>query len=210
MRESSSRSEDEELEHFLMGMFNLAMGLAPRIVTEVDLAGRARLLDLGGGPGTYAIHFCLHNPGLKAAVFDLPATRPFAEKTIARFRLRDRVEFLEGDYLADPVPGGFDVAWLSHILHSEGLEDCKRIIRKTVGALGPGGLVLIHEFILDDGMDSPLHPALFSLNMLLGTEKGRAYSESQLRQMLESEGVRDVKRLAFKGPSESGIIAGVV
>jgi hypothetical protein len=210
VRESSSRSEDEELEHFLMGMFNLAMGLAPRIVTEVDLAGRRRLLDLGGGPGTYAIQFCLHNPGLKAAVFDLPTTRPFAEKIIARFKLQERVEFLAGDFLADPVPGRFDVAWLSQILHGEGPEECRRVIRKAVGALEPGGLILIHEFILDDTMDSPLHPALFSLNMLLGTEKGQAYSEGQLRQMLESEGARNVRRFAFRGPNDSGILAGVV
>ena len=70
-----------------MGMFNLASLLAPRIAQAIDLSGCRRLLDLGGGPGTYAIHFCLANPGLSAVVYDLPTTRSFAEETIARFDL---------------------------------------------------------------------------------------------------------------------------
>ena len=59
-------------------MFNLAMNLAPVLVPKIDLSNRRHLLDLGGGPGTYAIHFCLNNPQLKATVYDLPTTRPFA------------------------------------------------------------------------------------------------------------------------------------
>jgi len=163
-----SRS-DEERESFLMGMFNTAMGLAPGLAKEIDLKGRIHLLDLGGGPGTYAIHFCMENPHLDAAVYDLPTTRPFAEKTIERFGLTDRVRFVPGNFLEDPIQGRFDVAWLSHILHGEGPEDCTRILRKTVEALEAGGLLLIHDFILNDSMDGPLFPALFSMNMLLGS-----------------------------------------
>jgi SAM-dependent methyltransferase len=210
VRQRSSHSDDQSRESFLMGMFNLASELAPRVVPLVDLSGRKRLLDLGGGPGTYAIHFCLQNPRLSASVFDLPSTRPFAEKTIERFGLKDRVSFLSGDYLEDEVPGAFDSAWLSHILHAEGPEDCRRIIRKALRALEPGGIILIQEFILDDSMDGPLHPALFALNMLVGTEAGRAYSEGQIRAMLETEGVRDVRRLAFESPTGSGIIMGTI
>lgn len=209
-RERAAEGGEEEREHFLMGMFNLAMGLAPTLVPQVDLGGRRRLLDVGGGPGTYAIQFCLHNPGLRATVFDLSTTRPFAEKTIRRFGLGDRVEFAEGDFLEAPLPKGFDAAWLSHILHGEGPSGCQTIISKAVASVVPGGLILVHEFILEDTMDGPLHAALFSLNMLLGTESGQAYSEGQLRAMLEAEGVRDVRRLAFRGPNDNGILVGTV
>ena len=58
----SHAGDESERENFEMGMFNLAMQIAPRIVSNVDLLGRRRLLDLGGGPGTYAIHFCQANP----------------------------------------------------------------------------------------------------------------------------------------------------
>ncbi len=200
--------KDEERESFLMGMFNLAMGIAPGLAKEIDLAGRRRLLDLGGGPGTYAIHFCLENPGLRATVFDLAETKPFALKTIERFGLQDRVDFVSGDYVTEPIPGRYDVAWLSHILHGEGKEDCRRIIDKAVSTLEPGGHLLVHDFLLENTLDGPLFPALFSLNMLVNTAEGRAYSEKEVMTMLTDAGLKDLQRLSFRGPNDSGIIRG--
>lgn len=207
-RPRASIRGEEEREAFLMGMFNIAMGLAPHAVKEIDLTGRKTLLDLGGGPGTWAIHFCLANPDLRATVFDLPATSPFAEKTIARFGLSDRVAFHGGDYLKEEIKGIYDVAWLSQVLHGEGPDACRHLVAKAVNALVPGGLILVHEFILDNDMAGPLQPALFSLNMLAGTEAGRSYSEHQIMDMLAEAGAKDLRRLPFRPPGQTGIIAG--
>jgi hypothetical protein len=209
IRKRSVFQNREIREGFLMGMFTLANRLAPQVVREVDLAGRKHLLDLGGGPGTYAIHFCKACAGLRATVFDLPTTRPFALKTIRRFGLADRVSFRAGDYLEDDLGEGYDAAWLSQILHGEGPEDCRRIIARAAASLVPGGILVVHEFILDDTLDGPLHPALFSLNMLLGTKEGRSYSEGEIRDMMSAAGLRDIRRLPFHQPSDSGLIAGV-
>jgi SAM-dependent methyltransferase len=197
-------------ESFLMGMFNLAMLMAPKIVPNIDLSGRRRLLDLGGGPGTYAIHFCQQNPELSAVICDLPTTRDFAEQTIERFGLSSRISFVAGDFEEQDLPGGFDVAWLSHILHGVGPQECASILRKAIAALEPGGMILVQEFVLDDSKDAPLFPTLFSLNMLLGTPEGQAYSESELVGMLAAAGATDVRRLPMALPNGSGIIVGTV
>ena len=196
-------------EAFLMGMFNLATQLAPQLVPVVDLFGCRTLLDLGGGPGTYAIHFCRQHADLKATVMDLPTTRPFAEETIRKMGMDSRIEFFSGDYLQDDLPGSYDAIWMSHILHGESAQACRRIIEKVAGCLNPGGVAIVHEFILDNDLDGPLFPALFSLNMLLGTEGGRAYSQAQLVDMLKAAGLVDVERLAFKGTNDSGLIRGI-
>ena len=210
IRNRSAFSKEEWRESFLLGMFNLAMNLAPRLVPLIDLSSKHHLLDLGGGPGTYAIHFCLSNPQLKATVYDLPTTRPFAEKTIEKFKLTDRICFLAGDYMEDDITGNYDAAWLSHILHGEGPDECQTLIHKAVSVLQPGGTVIVHDFILNNTMDGPLFPALFSLNMLLGTSSGQSYSEQQIRQMLSAAGVKDIHRLAVQTPNDSGIIVGTV
>jgi len=137
-------------------------------------AARHHLLDLGEGPGTYAIQFYLNNQRLIATVYDLPTTCSFAEKTIAKLNLQDRIDFKSGDYLEEDIKGSFDVAWLSQILHGESFEDGCNIVKRAVSTLEPGGLIIIHEFILNNTMDGPLFPALFSLNMLLGTSGGQA------------------------------------
>jgi hypothetical protein len=205
-----SFGDEEKRESFLMGMFNIAMGNAPELARTLDLSGRRRFVDVGGGPGTYAIHFCLNNPQLHGTIYDLPTTRPFAERTIARFGLTGRVDFLDGNYLEEEIKGRYDVAWLSQILHGESPDACRMIVRKTVAALEPGGLIMVHEFLLHNTMDGPLFPALFSLNMLLGTDGGQAYSEGQIMEMLEHAGVGEIRRLPFRGTNDSGIIAGIV
>lgn len=203
-------TDEEWRESFLMGMFNLAMDLAPKVVPLIDLGGRRRFLDLGGGPGTYAVHFCRHNPQLEATIFDLPGSRPFAQQTVARFGLSDRIAFAGGDFLIDEIPGRYDVAWLSHILHGESPDRCRQLVAKAASVLEPGGMLLIQEFVLDDAKDGPLFPALFSLNMLLGTSGGQAYSEGEIRQMLREAGLRDVYRVPLTNPRGVGIIGGIV
>ena len=117
-----------------------------------------RLLDLGGGPGTYSIHFCLANPEMEAVIFDRPTTKPFAFKTVASFDLEERIEFIGGDFNVDPIQGGpYDVAWLSHILHSNSYEDCQKCIEKTVAALEPGGLILIMDMFRPQSKNAARH-----------------------------------------------------
>jgi hypothetical protein len=209
--EMRSYGEEAERHSFQMGMFNLAMDNAPRVAGLVNLEGRNHLLDLGGGPGTYAVHFCLANPPLRATVFDRPTTRAFAMKTAERFGVGERITFQAGDFNGDAIPGRYDVAWLSQILHSNGPEACERLIAKTVEAMEPGGLLMIHEFFLNESMDGPLFPALFSLNMLINNEEGRSYSDREIREMLAVKGVRDIHRLPlYQGPNESYVLCGTV
>jgi len=202
--------DKDERESFLMGMYNLASQLAPGVTSAIDMSSCRRLLDFGGGPGTYAIHFCRRNPELSAVVYDLPSTRSFAEDTIRRHDLSSRIAFAAGDYHQDPVPDGFDVAWLSHILHADGVEGCKTILQKAAAALKPGGRLLVQEFILNDAKDGPPFPALFSLNMLLGTASGQSYSERELRGMMMQAGLTDIRRLQTDLPNGAGIMEGTI
>ena len=205
----SHDAAEQERESFLMGMFNLASLIAPRIAGQFELDGRRRLLDLAGGPGTYAIHFCLQHPELTAVVFDLPTTRPFAEQTIKRFGLEERISFMAGDITEDTLEGGYDVVWISHLLHSEDSASSAAILRKAAAALQPGGLLLIQEFILDNYKTAPLFPALFALNMLINTPHGQSYTEAELSSLMAQAGLVEIRRLALDLPNGAGVMIGV-
>jgi ubiquinone/menaquinone biosynthesis C-methylase UbiE len=206
--ETPSHGEEIERESFQMGMFNLAKAIAPAISASIDLSSRRHLLDLGGGPGTHAVHFCLNNPELKATVFDRASTRPFAEKIAAQFEVQDRVDFADGDFHSDKIPGLYDVTWLSQVLHSNSPEECQALIKKTASVMEPGGLMMIHDFFLEDDMAGPLFPALFSLNMLINNQ-GRSYSEKEIRKMMSDAGLIDIQRLPFEGANDSAILTGI-
>lgn len=202
--------EEIERESFLMGMFNLASKLAPHVAKAFPLAKRRRLLDLGGGPGTYAIHFCLANPTLEAVIFDRVTTEPFARKTIASFELDKRIDFHGGDFTVDPIGGGpYDAAWLSHILHSNNASQCTILLESTARVMEPGGVILVHDFILNDAKDGPEFPALFALNMLQGTDGGAAYSREEIVAMMEQAGFGEIEHRQLNTPNNSSVLCGI-
>jgi SAM-dependent methyltransferase len=207
-RNSAHTSDDEERESFLMGMFNIARHQAGAVAEALDLTGRKRLLDVGGGPGTYAIYFCQQNPWLKASIFDLPTTEPFARKTIKQYGLEDRICFTAGDFDRDTLPPGQDVAWLSQVLHQETPAGAAKLVKRAARCVNPGGLVCIQEFMLDDDLTGPEHAALFSLNMLVQTSGGQAYTRGQIADMLRGAGAKTVRELDIALPQSCRILIG--
>ncbi len=204
----TSLNGEQERENFLMGMFNLAKSSAPLIAQKIDLSSYSNLLDLGGGPGTYAIYFCLAHDKLQATILDRPTSEPFAQKTVAQYNLSDRISFLGGDFNQDALPEKtFDVAWLSHVLHSNGPDACQHLIERVAKSLLPRGRIIIHDFFLNDEKDGPEFPALFALNMLVGTQDGRSYSEEETREMLTKSGFKMIERLDYQSPNNSSILS---
>ncbi len=205
-RDSAVFAEEKIRTAFLKGMWTSARLVAAEIVKQLDLHDRRHLLDMGGGPGTYAIAFCRANPELTATVMDLPTSREIAETAITEAGLTDRIVFTGCNYVKEEVPGRHDVVWMSHILHGEGPATCRDLLGKVCQAAEPGALVIIHDFLLHNDRTGPLFPALFSLNMLVGTENGRAYTESEVMEMMAGAGFSDLTRLDYSSPMESGLI----
>jgi SAM-dependent methyltransferase len=207
-RNSAHTLNEEEREAFLMGMFNIARGQADAVAGALDLSGRKRLIDVGGGPGTYAIYFCRQNPELRATIFDLPTTEPFARKTVSHYGLAERICFVAGDFDKDSLPPGQDVAWLSQVLHQASPDVAAKLIKNAARCLNPGGLLCIQEFVLDDDRSGPEHAALFSLNMLVQTAGGQAYAYSHIVDMLRAAGARSVRALDVALPQSCRILVG--
>jgi cyclopropane fatty-acyl-phospholipid synthase-like methyltransferase len=164
------------------------MGPGRELADHLDLGGRTRLLDVGGGPGTYAILLAEQNPALSCVVFDLPDVVEIADEIIARHGLADRVSTMAGDYSSDDLPRGFQVALVSNVLHQEDWDSCRRILDQAYASVEPGGLLVVHAMFLNDRGDGPVWPALHNLLMLLVYRGGRAYSVEQTYRMLEESG----------------------
>ena len=205
-RQHSSHDEQEWREDFLLGMHNLSHLLAPQLVPLLPLQNPKKLIDIGGGPGTWALHFCQQYPELQATVFDLPSSETIFQQNVAKNVMAERVRFVGGDFLHQPIGNGFDTAWLSHVLHGESPANAATLIKHAAAALISGGTLMIHEFILSDHTQGPLYPALFSLNMLLGTEQGQSYSELELEQMCQAAGLEEITRIGLPAQIKSGVL----
>jgi SAM-dependent methyltransferase len=96
---------------------------------------------------------------------------------------------------------GYDVAILGHILHSEGEERSRRLLRKIFNALKPGGTIAIAEWLVNDERTKPLPSLMFAVQMLVNTEKGDTFSFNEIKIWLEQSGFKKVRKLDAPGPS---------
>jgi hypothetical protein len=183
--------DEGEVRAFIWGMHAIARDLAPLVAARLDLTGVRRLLDLGGGPATYAINFAQANPGLAATVFDLPMPIEIARENIAKNGLTDRVGTLAGNFLQDDIGAGYDFIWVSQILHSHDEGQCRLIIGKAVAALAPGGTLAIQDFYLNADGASPTGAAMFGVHMLAVTPRGRAYTHDEVAEWMQEAGLAE-------------------
>jgi len=187
---------------FIMGMHNLAKLRTESLIKAIGFKGIKTVLDLGGGPGTNAI--AMAKKGIKAVIFDVPETIEIAKKVARREGVKG-IGFIAGNFLIDSIGSAYDLILLSQIFHAYSAEENIALLRKCMAALNPGGRVVVQEFPIDDARTSPPSSALFSVNMLVGTEKGRCYSPREIKSWLEEAGF---KNIAVKNLPETVLIMG--
>jgi SAM-dependent methyltransferase len=150
----------------ILAMHNMAMaGRAAELAARVNLKGRRTLMDVGGGPGSYAMALCERNPHLTATVLDLPETVEIARATIARLGMAGRVAAIVGDWNKDEFGRGNDAVLLSSIMHGP-TDQAEMKLEKACRALVPGGLLIVQDFLMNADKTGPLIPALF--NVMVG------------------------------------------
>jgi ubiquinone/menaquinone biosynthesis C-methylase UbiE len=182
------------LSAFIAAMQDRAFAFAPIITGNMDLSNVKRVLDVGGGSGAYAVAFVRAKKGIEATVFDLPNVVPLTKKYVQAAGLSERIHFTEGDYTKHNLGAGFDLVFLSAIIHSNSEKENRRLIRKCAGALRPGGRVVVQDFIMDDSRTHPVHGAIFALNMLVGTKAGDTFTEAEVSAWMAEAGLTKIGR----------------
>ncbi|MEE9561565.1 MAG: methyltransferase [Thermoanaerobaculia bacterium] len=174
--------------------FARAMADVGRLAAEsacevLDLSAVRRLLDVGGGPGVYALAFARSHPQLHAVIFDSEETLEVAQDNIARQKLENRVSIRVGDAFVDDLGGPYDFIFISNLLHIYSEEENRKLLARCAKALEPGGRLAVKDFLLDPDRLSPAGGAVFAVNMLLSTEGGDSYTAEEVQQWLEDAGL---------------------
>jgi SAM-dependent methyltransferase len=200
----SDEAAGEFFAGFVDSLFSLNFPAAQAVAQKLGPAESA--LDVGAGAAVWSIALAQAQPGLKITAVDRrevldKATMPFAQK----MGVAERMTLMEGNFRdLDLGTGAYDVAYLGHILHSEGTERSQTLLKRLHACLKPGGTLVIAEMVADPNHNEALFPQLFGLNMLMHTEEGNVFSGPELEEMCKAAGFTSLEW--FQAPAPSPIL----
>ncbi|MGR3316905.1 MAG: methyltransferase [Candidatus Anammoxibacter sp.] len=204
---ASKKVDPKKRKVFISAMRDFAVLKSKLVAEKLDLSGRKLLLDLGGGPGSFAIEFVKANPELNAVVFDLNGVTRITKRFISGAKLIKRIKTITGECIKDSYGEAlYDVIFISNLIHMYDEKINLRIIKKCKRALKNEGMIVIHDFLLNPSMTESPFAAIFSLNMLVGTHGGRNYSEKEVKGWLNKSGF--VRSRKIRVDSDTGMLIG--
>ena len=183
--------DSERTKTFVLSMHHRALAIGRAVLEELDLTGRKKLLDVGGGPGTYSVLIAQRYPDISCTVLDLPDVVKVAEQLIEQQGCAKQVKTLAGDYRRTAFPVDNDVINFFGMFHQESPESICALLGKAYDALKPGGIVNIMDMMTDSTHTRPKFSALFAVNMALTTENGWVFADTELSEWMEEAGFVD-------------------
>ncbi len=187
------------LRSFTWAMHQRSLKAAQETAAQLNLNSARSLLDVGGGPGTYALEFLKTHSSLRAGVWDRPAALAVARRIAKPLRHGARLSCYPGDFFDDPVPGRFDVMWVSNVIHMFSPAENTTLFRKLKRALNPGGRLLIQDtFLMNKPGFNELATNLFAATMLMYTPTGNTYAAGDVGKWLTTAGFQRSRCLQLK------------
>ena len=175
-------------ERFSSAQHTGSLGPARLLAKRLDLKDRHKLLDVGGGSGAYSIAFCAANPRLGATILDFPETVDTAKRYVRDAGLSGRIAHLAGNAIKVDWPSGHDVVLMSYVWSAVGEADLAVLAKRAAEALPPGGLVIIHDFMVDDAREGPPFAAWYLLGSILDNPTAVCLTPANVERILRDAG----------------------
>jgi ubiquinone/menaquinone biosynthesis C-methylase UbiE len=189
--EADLMSDPAEAEAFSLAQHAGSLGPALQLAKSVDLHGQRKLLDVAGGSGAFSITLCHRYPEMAAMIIDFPNVIEIARRHVQAAGLSDRIALLAGDALDAEWPGGQDVVLLSYLLSAVRESDIPKLLVDSFRALRDGGLLIVHDFMLNDDEQGPALAAQWFLQTLSVQPDAASFSAATLIEILADQGFID-------------------
>jgi SAM-dependent methyltransferase len=178
------------------------------IADRLDFSDARTLLDLGCGPGTYALAILERNPQMSATLLDLAGPIGEARRLVAARGMSDRVDFVVQDGMTYAPGRTFDVVLVSNTLHMIGPAGSADLLKRCYQLVSPGGRLIVQAQYLDDSRTAPRWPTLLNLIQRVATPHGRNHAIGETTEWLEAAGFADVKHLRFSSWNVNSCLVG--
>jgi predicted O-methyltransferase YrrM len=189
---ATSMEDDSFAASFTAGMNSRGAYLAHGLLRAINLDGCRKVLDIGGASGIYTAILLERYPNLHATIFEKPPVDKVAGYAVSRLNLNDKIDVVTGDMFRDSFPGGYDVHFISHVLHDWDCKEVKNILKNSYHNLDPGGTVIIHDAHINKAKTGPVSVAEYSV-LLMFLSEGKCYSIKEMKDFLQQTGFKDIE-----------------
>jgi demethylspheroidene O-methyltransferase len=187
-------------------LMSASQGLvADEILDAFDIRRQRRVLDVGGGDGTFLRAVARRSPTARLMLFDLPGVAEQARRRFADAGLEERTEVFAGDFSRDPLPAGADLISLVRVLHDHDDPRVETLLRAAYTALEPGGRLVVAEPLAGTHGAERMGDAYFGI-YLWAMGSGRPRSAAELAAMLEKAGFSRVTRCPTRVPLQTSVL----
>lgn len=201
--------DPETQKVFSEGVEALNAGPAAALAGTDHFTGAHRLLDVGGGTGSWSIAVVRAHPHMTATVFELPQVAEIARKRIAEHDLSDRIDVAGGEVLTATLPAGHDICLMANVIHCFSPADNRRLLATTRSAVAPGARLLLADYWTDPTHTHPPIAAMMAGEYALASDDGDVYSTEEALEWLTATGWRFLDQHPLDGP-KSVIVAEAV
>jgi precorrin-6B methylase 2 len=192
VRDADQKHDAEFFAAFVEDLFPFGYPAARALAEALKVADAkqpVQVLDIAAGSGVWSIALAEKSPQVRITAVDWPPVAAVTRKVAQQHNVADRLRTIEGDMHQVPLePNHYHIATLGQILHGEGIEDSKKLLKRVFDALAPGGTIAIAEFLADDNRTGPPMPLLFAVNMLVNTDQGDTFTFGEISNWLTDIG----------------------
>jgi 2-hydroxy-4-(methylsulfanyl)butanoate S-methyltransferase len=180
-------TDKDEAAHFTRAQHAGSLGPAAVLAKMVNLSQCQTLLDVAGGSGALSIALCRRYPALRATLLDFPTVLDTAKAFVAAGGVAQQIAYLPGDALTVPWPPHQDVVLMSYLLSAVSPRAIRHLLAQAYGALRPGGVVLLHDFMVDEDRTGPTTAALW-FTVFLSNPEAISFTPGWLGEVMREQG----------------------
>lgn len=192
---------EKEAESFMQGMNANAINPSKFIAENYNFDNH-KILDVAAGAGTYSITVAKKYENVTAKMIDLPEMVKIQNKRIHQEGLEERLTSEIYDYNINFPTGNYDDVFLFAVVHQEPEEHIRKLLDNIYTVLKPNGRLFLTSFFLNEDKISPEYSVQFAVEMLINTEKGKAYTHNEIQDLMKKSQFKEIERVdEISGPA---------
>ena len=192
---SEFASDDPKFrEPFTYAMHERSSKFSKTLAQYITRKPVGKMIDLGGGPGSYSAEILKIDKLAQAVLIDRQASLKVAKVILKNSAVIKRFSFVAGDLFKVSFGKDTDTILYCNVLHIYNEEENSRLFKKINKSLRPGGRFILVDFFLKENRTEPFEAALFSLTMLLFTATGKTYTLKETESLLKKNGFGKLRR----------------